>query len=81
MLENNIKFVGLLLILLTGCSQSEGLRKVQQKWTNGEEIVALPNHDYEFLVRMKDGSVYLTESDGFDDAKLQKSVMLFPPNK
>ena len=57
-----------LLISLTGCDSMVGLSNIQLEMP-GSEIVAIPQHSYEFIVRKSDGSVWYVISDGFSDAR------------
>jgi len=73
-----IVLLSVLLVLLSGCSDTTGMSIVYKK-TGAKELVHIPDCGGCFLFRKDDGSVWYAESNGLTAAN--DIAQLLPPNK
>lgn len=81
LIKNNkllIVLLGLLLVSLSGCSDTTGMALVQKK-TQAKELVHIPDCGGCFIFRKDDGSIWYAESNGITEAN--DIVQLLPANK
>lgn len=76
-------FAIICITLLCGCGSSDGYNKTKlRNYITTEmkttEIMAVPNYEYTFIVRTKDGAVWFVECMS-KDAKITAKAMIFPP--
>jgi len=62
------------LVMLAGCSSSQGLTNVQKK-IGTSEVINVPGRSYNFIARSSDNAVYYCVSSGIDDDAI--CAMLF----
>lgn len=66
-LVKNTKLLTVLLITLlavTGCSDADGMRNVQEYYKT-DEVIMIPDKSGSFIARKEDGSIWYAYSSGF----------------